>query len=145
LYCLDAALGTVKWSWKVQLPMDDLMWTNMLIIEGKLFIKPSHEKFLYVFDPNTGEIIQKYPTPGPGSVQMEYYNGILYYSTDSDGKLYALKLATGEWIWNHPTPNRYRYGPWRGNAQFDKVKVSPEHNCLFVGDRYFMMAIKLIQ
>lgn len=142
MYCFDAATGVINWHWNVPQSYDNLMFTNIIAAEGKLFVKPSIERKLYGFNPNTGAVVANIAT-GSGSVEMTYYNGIIYYTSQGDGYIYAIKPSTGEMIWHYGSPNRNKPGATAGNATFDEVTVSPEHGCVFVGDRFYFMAIEL--
>jgi outer membrane protein assembly factor BamB len=142
LYCFDAFTGAVKWHWDVFEPSDNLLFTNLVVAEGKIFIKPTNDKRLYGLDPETGLLVFNMQV-GSGSVNMTYYNGIIYYASEGNGYVYAIKPSTKEIIWNYGPPNRYNHGKGAGNAIFDQLTVSPEHNCVFISDRYYFMAIKL--
>lgn len=142
LHCFDAATGAKRWSWTTPVPTDNLLLTNLVIAEGRLFVKPTNERNLYSLNPNTGEINTTYPC-GAGGVLMTHHDGILYLCPDASNKMYALRIADGKWLWEHESPNNKKPGKAYGRTLFDDPTVSPEHNCVFVADRFFLMAIKL--
>jgi len=143
LYCFDAATGNNIWSWSVPLGIDNIMQANLLVAEGKIFVKPNNERSLYGLNPNTGQVLLNIGNAGSGQCVMSYYNGIIYYASGGNGKLCAIRPSTQEVIWNDYSPNYSKPGKWQNHTVFDDVTVSPEHGCVFVSDHYFFMAIKL--
>jgi outer membrane protein assembly factor BamB len=143
LYCFDAKTGNILWNWSVPKNYDDLLHANLIIAEGLLFVKPNNETNLYGINPNTGQVSKAFIDVGTGQGTMEYYNGIIYYSSAGTGKLFAIRISTGEIIWHHDSPNETLPGKWKGKTTFDDITVSPEHGCVFLSDHFFFMAIKL--
>jgi outer membrane protein assembly factor BamB len=140
LYCLNALTG--QKIWEKTFPSDNLLVTNIIIQENKLFFKPSNDQYLYAIDPNTGNEIYKIAKTGFANVALEYHKGIIYY-TAGDGKLYAIRAADGNIIWREKSPN-YFVGKTKGVASMtDRLTIDTERNVLYVDDSYYYMCIKL--
>lgn len=142
MYCFNAATGDILWKWPVPQSYDNLMLTNMLLAEGKIFVKPANEEQLYGLDPNTGIVLKNFIS-GSGPAIMTYYQGVIYYGSGGDGRMYAYRADTGEKIWDFRSPHYYQPGRAYGKAVFDDMVLAPEYNCIFITDRFYVMAIKL--
>lgn len=143
LYCFNAETGNQLWSFQCPTPNDNLVVSNLLIVENTIYLKPSLDATLYGLDINTGAKIVEVFNTGSGGCQMIYYNNHIYYGSHGTGRLYAINIKTNQKIWDEYPPNHSREGKWKGNAFFRDVTIVPEHNCLIADDHYFVMAIKL--
>jgi outer membrane protein assembly factor BamB len=123
---------------------------SFLYVENKFFVKPFNEK-LYQLDPNTGAEIwvgNNYGS-GLGGSGIVYHNGILYYTCDGDGKIYAIEIATYKKLWSEPSPNKFS-NKWNGKRRYDNANIGAGGiaidsilGYLYTSDYYYHMCLKL--
>ncbi len=119
-----------------------------IFVENKFFVKPVN-RTLYQIDPETGNELWVDRDNGSGCSDMIYHNGLLYYTCDGVGKIYAIEVATGKKIWAEPSPNKFK-NSLNGNRRFSNanigfggVAIDPELGYLYTSDFYFAMCLKL--
>ena len=98
LFCINKNDGKVLWQKNFDKAGETFTTTSPFIAEGKLFIKPDN-RTLYALDPDTGNQIWVDIDNGSSCYDLVYHNGLLYYSCNGNGKLYAVEAATGKKIW----------------------------------------------
>lgn len=59
---------------------------------------------MYALDPTLGSIIWQSKTTTSASSLLFYMNGIVYMTGLGDGRLYAIDVKTGKFIWKHSCP-----------------------------------------
>ena len=119
-----------------------------LFVENQFFVKPSNRS-LYQLDPDTGAEIWVDKNNGSGNSDMVYDNGVLYFTADGVGKIFALELASKKWLWSEPSPNKFpnklngnrRYG--NANIGTGGIAIDAKNGYLYTSDFYFAMCLKL--
>lgn len=142
LYCFNAFTG--QRLWKKEFPNDNVMVTGLLFAEGKLFMKPTNGGYLYALNPANGSEYYKTSNTGLSTKTLHYYKGNIYYCSQGEGKLYAVKASTGQVMWKEYSPNYYK-GRKSVDRAFmtDELIIDPERNVLYTNDSFYFMAIKL--
>ena len=119
-----------------------------LYAENQFFVKPG-DRTLYQLDPNTGAEIWADKEAGSGASDMVYNEGIIYYTGDGTGKIYALDISTKKYIWAEKSPN-YFYNKFNGKKRYDNanigfggIAIDPVNRLLYTSDNYFAMCLKL--
>ena len=148
LFCINKNDGKIIWRKNFDKEGETFTSASPLIAEGKLFIKPDNST-LYALDPDTGNQIWVDTDNGTESKGIIYYDGLLYYTSGGDAKIYAVEAATGKKIWAEPSPNKYK-NALNGNRRFSNanigfggIAIDPEQGVLFTSDFYFAMCLKL--
>lgn len=136
VYCIDAVTHHILWS--KRLP-HDCLFTNLLMAEGKLIVKPDND-LIMALDPHTGAEIWWHKNSGETCNPMVYHDGLLYYTSKGNGKIYAIRASNGEQIWADEPPNHYidSDAGFYGGIAIDTVK-----NVLYTTDSFFALCIKL--
>ena len=94
-----------------------------LLADGKLFIQ-NENTYLYCLDPVSGTQIWRQGNFGTCS-HMEYLNGVVYFVSGGEGKLYAIDAANGNKLWAIPSPDL----KFNSSASFDGyVGLVPPQN-----------------
>lgn len=141
IMCFDVTNGAKIW--ERTFPGDNTMVGDILIVEGKLFVKPTNDGNLYALNPNTGNIIYKVPKTGYSNVTFEYHKGRIYFCTSGEGKLYGIQVSDGKVILNAFSPN-YHKGSRAGSAYMTgSVKIDQDRNLLYTEDSFYYLCIKL--
>lgn len=93
---LGVNLSTRKIIWEKEFRDEGghLWMSNMLLVNGNLIIKQDNE-FIHALDPATGSTVWSTSTGGTPSYMREH-NGTIYFTSDADGKLYAVNASTGQ-------------------------------------------------
>ena len=147
--CFDMIKKQKVWEKEFGLGGHFLNGSSFLFVENKFFVKPNNES-LYQLDPDTGaEIWVDKTGGGAGPSDMVYNEGIIYYTGDGTGKIYALDIATKKYIWAEKSPN-YFYNKLNGKKRYDNanigfggIAIDPVNRLLYTSDNYFAMCLKL--
>jgi outer membrane protein assembly factor BamB len=141
LYCLDAQSGELLWTWTSPNSINDLLYTNTIVEDGKVFLKTTGPE-LFALDAVNGNEI--WHTSGFGEIPSELvaFDGMLYFSTETDGKLNAVNMDTGEIEWTMTSPNHAHYpSNW---AYFSRpVAIDPLMHRLYLTDYFYLLCIQL--
>ena len=148
VFCVNKNDGKILWEKVFDINTETFTSSPPFIAEGKLFVKPNN-RTLYALDPDTGNQIWVDKDNGSGCRGMIYHDGLLYYTCDGNGKIYAVEAATGKKIWAEPSPNIYKNAK-NGNKRYENanigtggIAIDPEQGVLFTSDFYFAMCLKL--
>jgi len=144
-YCLNAVDGSLVWKRRFEDDMgaftEDLFSSVFIKVGDKLIISPSNRN-TYCFDAFTGEEIWKETDSASSPKNMLHHNEIIYCTSRGRGKLFAFDVNTGEHFWRESSPNFEK----DDRAIFDtNIAIDPELGYLYASDRFFIMAIKLIE
>lgn len=101
IHCLNRNTGEVIWknqkfknaggSWGLH--------ENRLVIIGQ-----GSGSQVHAYDPNTGALVWNIAHGGNTSDPL-FYKGIMYFTSASDGRLWAVRVSTGERIWHENSPD----------------------------------------
>ena len=123
--CFDMLTGNNKWtSYFTDGGVTSAFLTSSpLIADGKVFVQ-NENTYLYCLSPSSGILIWRQGIFGTCS-QMEYLNGVVYFVSGGDGKLYAIDAANGNKLWAIPSPDLKN----NSGASFDRyVGLVPPQN-----------------
>jgi len=106
IQCIELDSGKVVWSHETGL------YTGL---EGSVIAEGMHisvvgdmEQYLIALDLETGAVVWRHPTSaGRLSSKMSYLNGIVYFTSATDGKIHAFEAATGKDIWIMKAPDYF--------------------------------------
>ena len=148
IYCFDLIEKKIKWSKDMSPGENFSSGQPFIFVENQFFVKPTNRS-LYQIDPNTGAEIWSDKDNGSGNSDMVYDNGILYYTGDGVGKIFALEVATKKWLWAEPSPNKFP-NAFNGNRRFGNanigsggIAIDAKNGYLYTSDFYFAMCLKL--
>jgi outer membrane protein assembly factor BamB len=146
--CFDLLGKTKLWEKEFGLGGHFLKNGIMIYCENKFFVKPSNNK-LFQLNPDTGAEIWVDNTHGEEPSALVYYDGLLYYTADGNGKIYAMDVASGKNLWSEKSPNKIS-NKLNGNRQFSNanigfggISIDPKLGYLYTSDTYFAMCLKL--
>jgi outer membrane protein assembly factor BamB len=141
LSCLDLATGDVIWSMNVQ-PGDMTLSGGMVMHENYLIGQGSNngmravDKNLVYFRWTNSETIGS-------ATKVNYFDGIVYYTSTGNSSLWAVDANNGDIIWNEFSPNVFNQRTRDAGFDFADVVIDPVRRVLYTADRYYMMCIQL--
>ncbi len=140
IYCFDLLNGgEIRWYNRYLSPLRSFGNSNIVYAkEEDLIIYKNDGEFLTAVDPLTGTVKWEISNAGAGAYPMIYHAGIVYYTTG--GSLYAVRAFNGEVMWSERSPSRVSTPIFSGT-----VAVDPERGLLYACDRYYVMAIRLLE
>ena len=141
VYCMDAENGEIIWERLFTGAGEDLLYSNLLIVENKLIVKTSGES-IYALDTEGGAIIWDNQNAGSSPSDLVYFNGLIYYGSFGDGKLHAINSATGVQNWEMESPSDIS-GPTSGANLAQAVTIDPILNRLYATDGYYLICYQL--
>ncbi len=121
LYCFDLESGEQCWKQTFrEIPSQVMMADGILLVNN-------NDLSLYALNPEFGSRIWKTPTGGFCS-KMHLVDGVVYYTNSSNGKMYAVRVADGEVLWDYENPDRQQdNGAFFGAA----MTVSPDGKYIY--------------
>lgn len=138
--CFDVNDGNILWKFNPPTPADMLLG-NLLIAENKLVVKTSGDE-LYAISLESGGVIWSNLQAGNTPNSLSYFDGIVYYVTDSDSKLHAIDIATGKELWSIISPNQFESVSF-GTTFFNGVAIDPATRRLYITDTHFINCFQL--
>ncbi|HMX03656.1 MAG TPA: PQQ-binding-like beta-propeller repeat protein [Chitinophagales bacterium] len=141
VYGLDAKTGNLIWTWASPNVANDLLYTNTLVVDDKVLVKTTGPE-LFALDPDNGSEI--WHTSGFGEIpsELEAFDGMLYFSTEIDGKLNAVNIQNGSLEWTMTSPNHGQ--PTSSWAYFSRpVTIDPLLRRLYLTDFFYLLCIQL--
>ena len=139
IHCLDLITGQEIWS--IALPNGVIaagfvQHKNWLIAQGG-------DRGMWAVDMNDGHVVWYNPQPLGSIDKLFYYDGVVYFTSFGDGRLYAINAETGATIWAERTPNWHNTKAPYATFGHSYVAIDPERKVLYVSDNYYAMCIKL--
>ncbi|MDX1910739.1 MAG: PQQ-binding-like beta-propeller repeat protein, partial [Saprospiraceae bacterium] len=141
LNCLDLATGEVIWTMNVQ--AGDMTLSSGIVMHQNYLIGQGSNNGMRAVDKNLAYFRWTNPETIGSATKLDYFDGIVYYTSTGSSSLWAVDANNGDIIWNEFSPNAY--SPRTPNAGFDfaNVVIDPIRRVLYTADRYYMMCIKL--
>lgn len=141
LHCID--LVSREFIWQKGFPGSGhhLMLSNLIIDGNRLIVKPDNDA-IYAFDKYTGELLWNTYEAGYSPSHMKFYNGMVFYTAEGDGKLFAVSTSNGQIVWREDSPND-------GNRKYPSaafqngVAINEQLGYIYAQDKYFMLCFKL--
>jgi len=99
IHCYDLLTGELVWEQNFE---GNFQFSGFAIGDSML-VGNCNEANTYGVDPDTGEIMWKVESGGTTS-PIAFMNGVAYFSGGSDGRLNAIDVATGRYIWKLKRP-----------------------------------------
>jgi len=138
-YCLDLNTGATVWSNQPSnkvFSIAPVIYKNVLVIHAE-------STGTYGLDKNSGQVLWYNPDTDGNAFELTCFEGVVYFTSSGYARLYAIDALTGTTIWNEGSPNAGK-GKSYGASFFDTpIVIDPDRKVLFIGDKYYMMCIKL--
>lgn len=139
--CIDILTGEELWRKEDFQNTESLIVSSITEAEGMILVHPS-DKYMYALDPISGAEIWVNDDTGETPSDMAYHDGIVYYSSSGNGRLYAIRISNGETIWAEKSPNNHI----DSRAIFkNSVTINADLSVLYASDSFFAMSIKLAE
>ena len=135
--CIDASTGTILW--QRQFPGESFFHASNILVDDKLILNGTTDH-IYALSTQTGSLLWDNPDSGSTVDNMVHYKGVVYFSSDGNGKLYAVDVDTGKELWAYDSPNADKYP---GAVFINGVAINEELGYLYTTDNIFAMCIKL--
>lgn len=105
IYCYDILSGELVWKQN----FEGIFFIGGFTIDEGMIVANCEEAFTYGVEPETGEILWKASSGGSTS-PIAIMNGVAYFSGGSDGRLNAINIKTGKYIWKlkNPRPDYWK-------------------------------------
>lgn len=141
LFCIDLPTQEIVWQRNFNEFGEQLLVSNLLIVEDQfLIVNPDNEN-MYAFDPENGAIIWKKEDKGGNTSKMIYHDGILYFVSAGDGHLYSVRANTGITITKQKAPKLLSGAVSEGFSA--RVGIDPERKLLFASDFVYHYAFQI--
>ncbi|AEV32956.1 PQQ enzyme repeat-containing protein [Owenweeksia hongkongensis DSM 17368] len=141
LHCIDLVKREFIWQKGFPGSGHHLMLSNLIIDGNRLIVKPDNDA-IYAFDKYTGDLLWHTFEAGHSPSHMQFYNGMVFYTAEGDGKLFAVRTANGQIVWEEDSPHdgdrKYTSAAFQNG-----VAINEELGYIYVHDEYFMMCFKL--
>ncbi len=141
LQCFD--LVNRKMLWQKGFPGfgHHLKLSNLIIDGNRLIVKPDNDA-IHALDKMTGDNLWSTFEAGTSPSHMQLWNGMVFYTSEAKGKIYAVKTSNGEIVWAEDSPHD-------GNSKYpaagfdNGVAIHAGLGYIYVHDHHFMMCFKL--
>ena len=141
LHCIDLKSQSIKWQKGFPGTGHHLLLSSPIISRTRMIIKSDDDR-IYAFNKFDGNLIWSTSNAGHSPSHLCLHEGVVYYTSEADGKLYGVRISDGAVVLEMSSPHQgdERYP----KASFDSgLAINSEYNLLYIQDRYFMMAIKI--
>jgi outer membrane protein assembly factor BamB len=102
IYCLDLLTGNQIWKTHYN---EMFSWSGQCVTSDRVFaIVDGQPNVLVCHDLNTGAKVWSTTVSGLNST-IEYLNGVVYFTSMSDGRLYAVDALNGKLLWKIKAPD----------------------------------------
>jgi outer membrane protein assembly factor BamB len=99
IHCYDILSGELVWKQN----FDGIFFIGGFTVGDSMLVANCEEAFTYGVNPDTGQIMWKV-TSGGSTSPIAIMNGVAYFSGGSDGRLNAIDVTTGRYIWKLKRP-----------------------------------------
>lgn len=141
LHCIDLKNQKILWQKGFPGPGHHLMLSNLVIDGNRLIVKPDNDA-IYAMDKYTGDLIWDMREAGHSPSHMKFWNGMVFYTAEGEGKLFAVRTRDGKIIWNEDSPHdgdiNYPSASFRNG-----VAINPDLGYIYAHDKHFMMCFEL--
>ncbi len=141
IHCVDMKTGNILWQKGFPGAGNHLLLSNLVVSEDKLIVKADNER-IYAFNISNGNMIWATDDAGGSPSHMVRSGGAVYYTSDSNGKLYGVDISNGHIFLSEESPHKglidFPQASFHGG-----VAVSSTERLIYVHDHYYMMAIKI--
>ena len=139
IYCIDLFSGQKLWSTELPYTVNSAGFVR----HNNWLIAQAADRGTWAIDMNDGHIVWHNPQPLGLIDKLFYYDGVVYFTSFGDGRLYAINAETGATIWAERTPNWHNTKAPYATFGHSYVAIDPERKVLYVSDNYYAMCIKL--
>jgi len=139
IYCIDLFSGQKLWSTELPYTVNSAGFVR----HNDWLIAQAADRGTWAIDMNDGHIVWHNPQPLGLIDKLFYYDGVVYFTSFGDGRLYAINAETGATIWAERTPNWHNTKAPYATFGHSYVAIDPERKVLYVSDNYYAMCIKL--
>lgn len=142
LICLDLETRDLLWQRDYKVP-NSAGLSRVLEYKNQLIVKRDDEG-LEILDPATGNLIWQTLETGATPIGgVKLFEGVLYFTSAGDGRIYAVDLDTRQILWSEPSPNLFYPKTDKASFFMAGVAIDTINRRLFTCDKYYAMSIKL--
>jgi len=138
LHCIDLNDGHTLWTKYFEEGLE-----KTFVEHGNLIIVQSAWIGMWGLDKNTGNIVWHNNDTDGNASALQYYNGIVYFTSTGYARLYAIDCSNGKTIWAENSPNRPYAKTNHASFAWQGVLIDPQRKVLYTADKYYFMCIKL--
>jgi outer membrane protein assembly factor BamB len=142
LHCIDLLSGSVVWTRDFPGGWGTDVWFNSLKEYGNtiLLVSDSRNKAMAI-SKTDGSTVWENTEVGGDAGELTLFEGILYYTSEATGRLYAIDASSGKTIWNMGSPNHTdKIGAW---FDMQNLYIDPVGRRLYVTDVYYILCVEL--
>ena len=118
----------------------DLNQIPFILEEGKIFVKSS-TPYMYVLDPESGDLLYQIDGCGDSGIQLIYHDSIIYHDDGATAQLTAIHANRGVTLWKKKSPNIECF--YDAGFYGTGLALHKELNVIFTEDSYFKFALKI--
>ena len=135
------SLATGDQVYRTPIP-EDLLTTDFILADDQVLFVDNPGNF-HILDAKTGEILDIIPDCGGNVSNMEEHDGIVYFTSAGDGRLYAVDIRNRKVVWRWKSPHKRE----QGYAQFTSagVAIDRKKEWLYTSDRVYAMCMELYE
>lgn len=85
----------IEWTIRFEDEGGHFVWSNMLLVNGKIIVHQDNGN-IHAIDPISGQMVWSTSDAGATPTYMREMNGVIYYTSDADGKLYGVNAQNGQ-------------------------------------------------
>lgn len=138
LHCFDIATGELVW--ERLFAGAGFLTCNMVMTDGRLIANGDAQN-IWALNSSTGETIWHNTTlKSHNAGNMIAYDGVVYFTSEGNGTLCAVKVSDGSILWEETTPN---YDGWNSAAFLSGIAINEDLGYLYAIDGFYAMCIKL--
>lgn len=147
LFCIDARNGQTIWekrfnkSYPVGQLNETLLFTTLVIVDGKLIVKPT-DKHMYAIDPENGNEIWKLDNAATSPESMSVYKDLVLFPSSGKDGIFAHRVSDGKLMGRLLSPN-VSDSKYSGAQIVTGIAVDEKEGLLFCTDGYFGMCFKI--
>lgn len=139
VYCFDLNTGNLIW----QKPFEGGVESTSLVTHNDILLVKSDKIGMWGINKYTGEQIWYNKDTDGQTWKLTLFEGIVYSTSSSSGRLFAVNAETGATIWKEFSPNWMTPKTRNASFAYSGVAIDPVRRLLYTADKYNIMCVKL--